>query len=735
MNKISNRLFDDISPIFFIGVLLISSFFVNVNADEGTEVEEVTIIGTKEDAKDLPGSGTVISNEDLQKAMDTDIHKVLSAVPGLYFRTEDGYGLRPNISIRGTSIDRSAKVTLMEDGILIAPAPYTSSSAYYFPTTGRINSVEVLKGPSAISQGPSTIGGAINLISTPIPEETSGRLVQEFGENGMLRTHAYYGMNSGNLGALVEVHEHQTDGFDTIANVGGDTGFDKSDLMLKARYESGDHSVTFKYVEVDEMSNQSYVGLSQASFDANPRMRYGMTQYDVMNNDGDQTSLTYKGSFGNFDVVASTWSNDYHRDWFKVDKANNKKDHGVSNGINNVISAANGGNANAQAILDGELAVQVKLKHNNRFYTNEGIQFKVSTEIGAHALTVGYRDMEDSESRYQKYECFDQSANGTNSALYGGCATDYKGSNNRLRVSEATSFYVEDKITMGKLAVTVGFRSEDYDQVENRWDDGTPTRNVLNSSYPKTKDGDHDTTGVGATYDVNENVQLVAGFHEGMTAMFGTDPEKADNMELGVRYSNGMTNVEAFYFASDYESLKAECKNSQGGDCNEGDVFDGGAVDVSGLELAGSTMFKNDAGTSFPVSVTYTNTDATFANSFDDDGDYWGLVADGDDVPYVPDSSLSLVAGFVMTNGLSGNLRLVSNGDSCSTAACGTYQNIEAHKYMDVSLRKAMNENLDVYLVIENVLDSEDDVVARAPKDGARGLKPSTMKLGFSYNF
>ena len=288
---------------------------------------------------------------------------------------------------------------------------------------------------------------------------------------------------------------------------------------------------------------------------------------------------------------------------------------------------------------------------------------------------------------------------------------------------------------MGKLAVTVGFRSEDYDQVENRWNDERPTRNVLASGYPKTKDGDHDTTGVGATYDLNENVQLVAGFHEGMTAMFGTDPETADNMELGVRYSNGMTNVEAFYFASDYESLKAECKNSQGGDCNEGDVFDGGAVDVSGLELAASTMFKNDAGVSFPVSVTYTNTDATFANSFDDDGEYWGVVADGDDVPYVPDSSLRLVAGFVMTNGLSGNLRFVSNGDSCSTAACGTYQTIDAHKYMDVSLRKAMNENLDVYLVIENVLDSEDDVVARAPKDGARGLKPSTMKLGFSYNF
>ena len=32
-----------------------------------------------------------------------------------------------------------------------------------------------------------------------------------------------------NLGALVEVHEHSSNGFDRIANVGGNTGFDKSD--------------------------------------------------------------------------------------------------------------------------------------------------------------------------------------------------------------------------------------------------------------------------------------------------------------------------------------------------------------------------------------------------------------------------------------------------------------------------------------------------------------------------
>jgi Fe(3+) dicitrate transport protein len=194
MKKLLNRIFEDAAPIFFIGVLLVTSFIVNVNADEDILVESVTIIGTKDDVKDLAGSGAVISNGDLEKAMDTDIQKILSAVPGVYMRTEEGYGLRPNISIRGTAIERSGKVTIMEDGVLVAPSPYTSSSAYYFPTTGRIYAVEVLKGPSAITQGPYTIGGAINLLSTPLPDETGGLFNQEFGEDQTRRTHVHYGV-------------------------------------------------------------------------------------------------------------------------------------------------------------------------------------------------------------------------------------------------------------------------------------------------------------------------------------------------------------------------------------------------------------------------------------------------------------------------------------------------------------------------------------------------------------
>ncbi|MDA7916441.1 hypothetical protein N9B94_04330, partial [Verrucomicrobia bacterium] len=58
---------------------------------------EVTVIGSKEENLRLPSSGAYIDVEQLRKHNITDVNRALRAVPGVYVREEDGYGLFPNI--------------------------------------------------------------------------------------------------------------------------------------------------------------------------------------------------------------------------------------------------------------------------------------------------------------------------------------------------------------------------------------------------------------------------------------------------------------------------------------------------------------------------------------------------------------------------------------------------------------------------------------------------------------
>ncbi|HEX6245280.1 MAG TPA: TonB-dependent receptor plug domain-containing protein, partial [Polyangiales bacterium] len=94
---------------------------------KGAEPVEVTVVGTK--LSRTAGSVHVLRSKDLERFNYDDPTRVVMSVPGVYVRNEDGFGLRPNIGIRGVNPDRSKKITLLEDGVLIAPAPYTAPAA------------------------------------------------------------------------------------------------------------------------------------------------------------------------------------------------------------------------------------------------------------------------------------------------------------------------------------------------------------------------------------------------------------------------------------------------------------------------------------------------------------------------------------------------------------------------------------------------------------------------------
>lgn len=165
-------------------------------------VEAVSLTGGR--PMGVPGAVTVLSAKTLRRQGDVDIHRALRTVPGVYIQEEDGFGLRPNIGLRGSGSERSSRISVLEDGIPIAPAPYTAPSAYYFPSVGRMNGIEVMKGASQIAHGPNTVGGAINLISTPIPSDLSGRVDGRMGQFGTGRLHVHVGDGSGRIGWLIE---------------------------------------------------------------------------------------------------------------------------------------------------------------------------------------------------------------------------------------------------------------------------------------------------------------------------------------------------------------------------------------------------------------------------------------------------------------------------------------------------------------------------------------------------
>ena len=721
-------------------VVILASIMASFSFAEEVNIEVVEIIGSPEDAKEIAGSASVITEEELEVYEYTDIHKILSNVPGVNFRPEEGYGLRPNISIRGTYADRSGKVTLMEDGVLIAPAPYAASSAYYFPTAGRIAGVEVLKGPAAISQGPYTVGGAINLLSTPIADESGGLVNQELGQDGTSRTHLYYSAVDTQVALLVESHTWDTDGFDSIKGSDADTGFDKDDIVVKLRINSDPtldgvyHELNIKYQDSDESSDQSYVGLADADFRKDAHSRYGLSAYDNMDNSHETTSFNYVADFGNLELSATMYDNDFARNWFKVDKIDNKKVYGHGNGINNIIAAANAGEATASAILNGTNAeaVEIKLKNNNRAYTSEGTDLKLQYTTDNQSLTIGYRDTEDSEDRFQVYATTDW-LNGQLGTLTVGSDPGYS-SNNRLTKAQATAFYINEEINFGALTVNLGYRSEDWEITQDRYVDAARSAIATDNGYPKQlSDSDNSLMGFGATYEVNDTTQLFFGFHEGFTPTGGgADPEEADNLEIGVRYSDDDSYFEAVYFDTDYQNMFGECTASGGatGSCEIGDSFNAGEASISGFELVAQTEMTSESGIKYPLSMVYTSTDASFDNTFD--SNFWGSVTSGMDIPDLPDSQLALQAGFETQTGLRGSATYYAYGSTCSVASCAAGTSVDSYNVIDASLTKMISDQLDVYVVVENITD-ETDVVARAPKNGARAQKPRSFTVGVRY--
>ena len=690
---------------------------LNAAANSASVIDELTIIGSKKDVRKVAGSGAVIGDAQIAMEVSTDINQLLKTVPGVYVREEDGYGLRPNFGIRGATSERSEKVTLMEDGVLIAPAPYSNPAAYYFPTTMRIKGVEVLKGAPLLRYGPQTVGGVINMITTAIPESNAGSLTLAAIENNGVDLLASYGGRSGAVGWLVETAQRENEGFKNIDRSGRDSGYDIEDYMGKLAWQGESQSILFKAQRSQETSNETYLGLTDADFDRNEDRRYGLSSIDEMNNEHEGYNLSHKLNINDTIALTTTaYYNKFERDWFKL------------SGGGSLIAAANGGDEIAQGILDGNVDTDgLKYKHNNRSYLSKGLQSELALNINSHSIHVGVRVHRDDMDRFQPQERYQQIGG---SLVY--TSTDsVTGSNNRLETAEATSVWLVDSWQASdKLALNTALRYEDVETSRRQYS----TQNRSDTPSLRSNNTQEWLPGLSATYQLNGNWQVLAGVHKGFSPLGGgakteEEPESSVNYEAGLRYDNDQWFVEAIGFWSDFENKAENCSN--GNPCSNGKTsgsyVTGDAV-IAGLEFQFSNSFLIGSMT-VPVDVAYTYTQAEVSEDNTNEG-----IVDGDKLANIPEHTFSLRSGIETAMGWDNYVSIKYIDETCNAIGCaGNFVDTDAFVSADLISHYALNESVTVFLKVENVLDKR-AIVSRSP-DGARPNKGRMASVGFSMDF
>ncbi|MCL6250422.1 TonB-dependent receptor [Altererythrobacter sp. KTW20L] len=711
-------------------------------------IDRITVTASKADALDVGGSVQRLDIEDLETFASGDVNRILRQVPGVFLQEEEGFGLRPNIGIRGSGTDRNARVAIMEDGVLMAPAPYSAPAAYYFPRMARIHAIEVAKGPAAIKYGPSTVGGAINFFATPIPDvdagEVAARATALYGNHDSQRLHGWVGGwaplgGDVEIGALVEgLYEH-SDGFKDL-DIGGSTGFQISDYTARLGLRSADrtHSLELKYQRNDERSDETYLGLTLADFAATPNRRYNSSQLDEMNVEHETYQLSHYLELApelSFSTIA--YRTDTARSWYKLNDVRNAADTGW-NSLSAVLADPTAFAVPFADIVGAEAytgrAGALRVRNNNRVYQTTGVQSVLSAGFATgsigHTLELSARYHEDSEDRFQqddRYQIVNQRMFLTSAGAPGS-------QDNRVGDAKAWAFFIRDTIEAGDLTLVPGLRYETIDLRQTRWALGDVARTTPTSVT--TRKVDVFIPGISAAYRLADDVRLVAGAHKGFnTPSPGStvDIETSWNYEAGVKLGNADWQFEAIGFFNDYTNMVGTCTASTGGNCNIGDQFDGGGVDVKGLEvLAGTTLGDRSVqgGPAFPVSLAYTFTNARFQSDFVSGYEPWGAVQKGDRLPYQPTHQIALNAG-VELDRMSLNTAINWVSETRSTAGQGPIavgDRINARVLVDLAAEFDVTDNVSVFGTVQNVFGETYN--AGFSPSGARPGAPRLWMIG-----
>jgi Fe(3+) dicitrate transport protein len=691
-------------------------------------VQEILVVGTR--LAKTAGSAHVVGEAQLERFEYDDAHAALQQVPGVYVRQEDGIGLRPNIAIRGANPDRSKKITLLEDGILFGPAPYSAPAAYFFPLLTRMTKIRVLSGPSAIGYGPQTVGGAIDLVTRRIPKQAQAALDLGVGEYGYTKAHGYAGASTEQLGILIEgVHLHNR-GFKLLPD-GADTGSTRNEWMVKGSYLVDPHAsvsneLGIKLTYSEESSNETYLGLSDPDFREQPYRRYAASALDRMDNHRTSVVLSHvlDAPEHHFKLTTHVYRHDFARSWRKINRFRGTDIFSVLRTPDDPVSAE------YLAVLRGEANSATPMNAlligpNARWFVNQGVQtlFDLADQHTgpiAHHLEIGLRLHHDRIERRHSEDAFDM----IDGALVpiASEATSVTTANEANTL--ALAVHAIDAMSWGPLTLTPGLRVEAIgSELEDR-QSNTKTDALVAAVMP----------GVGAFYSILPELGMLAGVYRGFSPPPpGEDklsPEYSVNYEGGARLHGKRGRVELIGFFNDYSNMTDICTLSSGClDANLDRQFDAGRARIYGFEAFADYNVPLGA-VSLPLSAAYTYTRTEFLRDFQSSDPIYGNVKKGDEIPYVPRHQLNVTAGLDSRYlGVHAALTYVTAmREQAGSASLDRVMATDDLLNVDIGAEVPIFSKLRIYANLRNLFDQV-AIVSRRPY-GARPNAPRWLQVG-----
>lgn len=733
--------------LFSLGYSGIYSQEQQVKKDSVYQLQEIVvssqqILGSKFKARNRTGSAYYISPEEIRRLGYTDINRMLKAVPGVNMYEEDGFGLRPNISLRGTKAERSERISIMEDGVLAAPAPYSAPAAYYFPNVARMEAIEVLKGSSQVQYGPFTTGGAINLVLTPIPNSFSGKANISYGSKNTFKSHTSVGSSWKHFGYMVEYLRYQSDGFKKYEDHAA-KGFKRNDIIAKIRVKTDhvkgvNHALELKFGYADENSDETYVGLSADDFKKTPFLRYAGSQMDKLKTDHRQWVATYLLTFSNkLKITTNAYYNYFHRNWYKLNDVRAGITSKEKRSIADVLVDPET-NIRYFDILTGKTDREEEallVRANNRTYRSRGIQTRAEYRFNLNEfffdLEFGLRYHADEEDRFQwddsysmknkKMVLFMEGIHGTNA--------------NRVTSANALAGYLLAKLRYDAWTVTAGLRYEDVDLLKKDY----TKEDLARSGKVRIETPNHARVlipGVGLHYQLMPAASVFFGIHKGFappSAELYQKPESSVNMELGTRVAIGNFRAELIGFYNNYSNMLGSDLAASGG-AGTLEQFNVGEARVKGAEfLVQYQPLPKNCNVRLPLQVSYTYTDTEIRNSFESHS--WGNVVRGDEIPYIFKHALNMQLG-IECKWFYANIGARYNSDMRTSPGQGTIaerEKVPANLIFDASLNVFVNKYLTVRLNAIN-LTNRVYLTSRHPA-GLRAGHPLGIYAGANVQF